>query len=105
MLVPKSLPLSEFSRESNSLGYLHILLPTPCMQVYEPIDYLHLIGLDPLEAGRSDQYIVTGIYLTLLITCPLELMNHVMIFSLNTCIRVIRKVPQKRDETVGFILL
>ena len=68
MLVSTFLPLSEISRELNSLAYLHVLLPTLCMQVYEPLDYLHLIGLDPLEAGKSDQYIVTGMYLPLLIT-------------------------------------
>ncbi|KAG0612532.1 hypothetical protein M758_6G034900 [Ceratodon purpureus] len=29
-------------------------------QVFEPADLLHLIGLEPLEKGSSNQYIVTG---------------------------------------------
>jgi hypothetical protein len=31
-------------------------------QVFEPADALHIIGPEPLEAGKADQYVVTGNY-------------------------------------------
>ncbi len=29
-------------------------------QVFEPADALHIMGPEPLEAGKADQYVVTG---------------------------------------------